>query len=446
MAGDQTGRAPRLPPSPMQGAQPPDMASRSHGNRRIRPLDFTDPGAREHLDPGRPHLFGDGRERVARLDHRRQFDPRGQKIQRRRPAAVGGGEHHGLPAGRRRVTVEIGRDGARHHHARTVIAVEHQRPLDRAGRQDGSPRDDLPKPLARLVGRRRRGGLADLFQGAVFLAVIDPEHRCAPEQTHAERRQLRHRLAHPLDRRLAVDLLALAKQAPAHHRVFISDDHPQPRPRGDQGRRQTGRSSADHQDITEGVGAIVVVRVRGPRKLAEARRPPDHRLVQPLPQLGRPHEGLVVEAGHEQRGRQLIHRHHVEGQAGPAVLAMRLKAFVQRHGRGACVGIRVDARADGHQRIRLLASGGQDAARPVVLERTADQTHVVGEKGRGQGVARESAQPASVERERQRFGAVNEATVREPAHGAQLRASDAPKISWLTVSRSTTSQLRQPWA
>ena len=54
---------------------------------------------------------------------------------------------------------------------------------------------------------------------------------------------------------------------------------------------------------------------------------------------------------------------------------------------------------DVDQRVRLLGTGGQNAARTVILERTADEMNAVGEKRRGDRVALERRQRAAVEGE-----------------------------------------------
>ncbi len=52
---------------------------------------------------------------------------------------------------------------------------------------------------------------------------------------------------------------------------------------------------ADHQQVAEGQGLFVGRLVMLARQAAQARGAADHRLVKPLPEGARPHEGLVVE-------------------------------------------------------------------------------------------------------------------------------------------------------
>lgn len=66
---------------------------------------------------------------------------------------------------------------------------------------------------------------------------------------------------------------------------------------------------------------------------------------------------------------------------------------------GALVRLRPAAGAELDQRVRLFGARRHDAARTVILEAAPDQHLVVGEKRRGQRVAREAAHPLAVEGE-----------------------------------------------
>ena len=79
--------------------------------------------------------------------------------------------------------------------------------------------------------------------------------------------------------------------------------------------------------------------------------------------------------------------------------------------------------------------------------------HAIGDQRRGQRVARVAREGLAVEAEVQPGGAVDEAALVETEGGharlpfrlpAQSRAVTAPKTSWVSVSRVTTSQARQP--
>ena len=90
--------------------------------------------------------------------------------------------------------------------------------------------------------------------------------------------------------------------------------------------------------------------------------------------------------------KQIVERADIEAEAGPAVLAVGLEALVELDLRGAQVrGVARGIAPHRHQRVRLLGAGGQDAARPVVLERAPDEVHAVGEQRRGERVAGQAA-------------------------------------------------------
>src|SRR5262245_30646996 len=167
-----------------------------------------------------------------------------------------------------------------------------------------------------------------------------------------------------------------------------------------------------------------------------------------------PHESLVVEAGREQPGKQLVDRAQVEGQAGPAMLAARIEPVDQFLGRGKRVGRGARTVADGDEGRSLLETGAHDPARPVILEAARDQPPAVGQQRGCQRIAGETLQPCAIEREPDRASAIDSAAALEtiPRHGAgssskaatAARAGVTDVIAWVRVSRSTTSQRRQP--
>ena len=97
-----------------------------------------------HGDPA-----GFGPVRQAALQLRAQIDHRdrgagGAQIERGPIRAVVVGEHHRLTAGAHRVLIEIAAHGARQHDARPIVLGEHQRSLQRAGRQHDLAGAQLP--------------------------------------------------------------------------------------------------------------------------------------------------------------------------------------------------------------------------------------------------------------------------------------------------------------
>ena len=164
--------------------------------------------------------------------------------------------------------------------------------------------------------------------------------------------------------------------------------------------RETGNAGADHQHVTMGIAAGIVVGVVLGRRDAETGGGADQRLVDVLPGLLRPHEGLVVEAGGEEGRQQVVDRADIEGERRPAVLRDHLHAVEDVLHRGAHVRLLAGGIAlDADQGIRLLGAGRDDAARAVILEGTADEMDAVGEKRRGDRVAFERRVALAVEGE-----------------------------------------------
>ena len=77
-------------------------------------------------------------------------------------------------------------------------------------------------------------------------------------------------------------------------------------------RGKAGRARTDHQHIAVRMGVFVVIRVGAPAARPEPRGAADQGLIDLLPKSGRPHEGLVVEAGREEGGEQPVDRQQIE--------------------------------------------------------------------------------------------------------------------------------------
>src|SRR5262249_38697211 len=95
-------------------------------------------------------------------------------------------------------------------------------------------------------------------------------------------------------------------------------------------------------------------------------------------------------------------------------------------------------RLDLHDRARLLAAGRHDAPGPAQIDAGRHGNDTVREQGRGERVTDESGQPPAVEGESDGAGAVDESGAVD-SHGAS-----PDRISWVTVSRTTENQRRQP--
>ena len=248
------------------------------------------------------------RQRLARriggagIDDRGDLAASGGDVARRRPAIVAGGEEHGFATGQHAMAIDIGPDSAGQHDARPVIARKHDRPFQRAGGKDRSPGLDAPAALARQMRRRLRQMVGDPLDRAVNAVVVEAEHGGARHDPHLRQAfELGQRRGEPFEGRLAADL-ALFRQKPATEpEILVAKDDAGAAAPGRQCGGKAGRPAADHQQVAEGEGLLVMVRVFRASRTAEAGGAADQRLVELLPEGGRPHEGLVVEAGDQSR-------------------------------------------------------------------------------------------------------------------------------------------------
>ncbi|MCC2665808.1 MAG: hypothetical protein K0S35_3730 [Geminicoccaceae bacterium] len=147
------------------------------------------------------------------------------------------------------------------------------------------------------------------------------------------------------------------------------------------------------------VAVLVAVGIGLARGLAEPGGGADRALVDVAPPGARPHEGLVVEAGRQQWAQPVAERAEVELERRPAVLAVGDQPVVQLDLGSPDVGLGTAAATELDQRVGLLRSGRDDAARAMVLEATSDQMNAVGEQGRGERVAGEALVARAVEGE-----------------------------------------------
>ena len=323
-----------------------------------------------------------------RIDHGSHGNAACGKIARRRPAIVGGGEHHGARAWRHAEAVEIAPHRRAQHDAGQVVAGKGDAALDGAGGKHGALRHDAPGALARLMLRRHRHIVCDALGRAIGAAVIDAVDRRARHDRHVvEACQLGEDRARPLHGRLAVNGEPLRQEPAAKHKILLGENDARASAAGGQRRHEAGGASADDEHVAMREGLLVMVWVRFRRGAAEPCAPSDDRLVDALPELRRPHEGLVVEARAEERAHQPVDRLHVEFERRPAVLARGVEPVVKLdHGR-ARIGFAPRAGPQLDQRIRLLGAGAEDPARPVIFERAANQALAIGEQRRGKRIA-----------------------------------------------------------
>jgi hypothetical protein len=218
----------------------------------------------------------------------------------------------------------------------------------------------------------------------------------------------RHRFGQPFARGLAVHGLAAREQRAAELRLLVDEDDPRPGGAGGQRGDDARRTRAHHQHVAMGIGLAVAIRIGRLGRLAEAGGAADDMLVF-HPGAGRPHEGLVVEAGREITRQQIVDAADVEAQRRPAVLALGDEAVIELDLGGAHIGLGAIARAQLDQRIGLVGARGHDAARAMIFEAPPDEMDAIGEQGRGKGVAGIALVALAVEGEAERPGAVDAA-------------------------------------
>ena len=236
------------------------------------------------------------------------------------------GEQHGAGSRRDGIAVDIGLDRARQHHAGAIVAGEDERPLQCASREHDSAGADMPQPLARQSGRRRgTEPLADTFGRNQVIVVVMPEHRRARQQADLRHcLQLGDRGGGPGGALAIADPVRAAQQRAAEERLAVGEDDPGAAPAGGERGGKAGRAGADHQHIAMDVALVVARGIGQCRRAAE----PGHAAQQWLPQMppesARLHEGLVVEAGREQRREAADQRAQIDAKARAGMLARRV--------------------------------------------------------------------------------------------------------------------------
>ena len=369
-----------------------------------------------------------GRGRVGPdVDQRGDGQPGGGDVAGGAVGVVVVAEDRDPGAGDDAVAMQVGADRRGGHDAGPVVVAERDQPFMRAAAEERAFRDDPPEAFERRAGGRRAVQV-DPAERAVGAAVIGPGDGGARHQ--ADVRQAGEFGCHsrrPVAAGLVGDDLGFAVQPAAEEPVLVGEDHVGSGAAGDQRRHQAGGTAADDQEVAEGVGFLVAVRVREARERAEAGGAADEGLVELLPEGPGPHEGLVVEAGADERGEEVVGGEQVEAERGPAVLAGGREAVVQLLHRRPDVRAALRPAAGGDERVRFLRPGGQRPARAVVLERPPHDPLARRQQRRGDGVAGETVEILAVEAEPDGPGPVDDAAPRDP-HRATSAASSAPVI------------------
>ena len=180
--------------------------------------------------------------------------------------------------------------------------------------------------------------------------------------------QCGERIAEPSPRTLAVDLdLSLGEERAAERGTFVADNDARAALACGQRRRETRWPGADDQHVAMIEGARVAIRIGLARGRSQPRGAADHRLIEASPgpvlaEQTRAHEGLVIEAGAEQRRGQVVDRADIELERRPAILARSDKAVGKLDlGCAQVWGYATRPAHNSDKRVRLFGAGAEDA-------------------------------------------------------------------------------------
>ena len=303
-----------------------------------------------------------GRGHVAAVDNGGNLDPQPAEIARGAPAVIVVGEDRDRFPGGGPPAVGIGPHRAGQHHAGPVVIAEGDRTFGRPGTQQGALRIDPPQDLTRLV-RRAVAVVGALLQGTVYAVIVGAVDTGPGHQADiVHRPQLARRPRGPVGAGHAVDLEAFRVETAAGQEILIRQDHARAAARGGQRRLQARRARPDDQQVAMQEALVIAVRIVPPRQPAQTGGRPDRRFVDLFPEALRPHEGLVVEPGAEERRDQVVHLQQIELQRPAMVLARGLQTVEQFRHRRPRVGLAPGAGADFD--IRAFGSSGPAVKTP----------------------------------------------------------------------------------
>src|SRR5262249_13020582 len=140
----------------------------------------------------------------------------------------------------------------------------------------------------------------------------------------------------------------------AEARALLADDDARTRSLRRLGGGESGNAGADDEHVAMGMHMLVSVGIAARRRLAEARRTTDQRLLYMLPKGLRPHEGLVVEAAWNEAREPAVDGADIEFERWPAILAHRDEPVVKLDLRGAQIGLMPRLFADADKRIHFF--------------------------------------------------------------------------------------------
>ncbi len=168
--------------------------------------------------------------------------------------------------------------------------------------------------------------------------------------------------------------------------------------------------------------ALIAVRIGLARRATETGGATDHRLIHMAPGPARPHEGLVIEAGAEQRREEIVDGAEIGLERRPAILARDAEPTVKLDLGCAQVGSHTAGSAlERHQRVRLLGARGEEPARPVIFERAPDEMYAIGDQRGSERVAGVSLVVEAVEGEDERARTIDRTDASETKRLAHSR-------------------------
>ncbi|MNO63941.1 hypothetical protein D3C76_546600 [compost metagenome] len=170
-----------------------------------------------------------------------------------------------------------------------------------------------------------------------------------------------------------------------------------------QGRVQSGGTGADHGQVGEQVGLVVIFGLEHQVEYAQAGLLANDRFPDFPHALGLV-ERAVVEAHRHEFGKLAQISVAVVVQRAVDVLRRHLQTGRQRVGIGQDVGFLGQL----HQAVGVLPGHGQRATRAMVFERTGNQEAAVGEQGAGDAVALQALVGLAIEAEIERLVTVDQ--------------------------------------
>ena len=224
---------------------------------------------------------------------------------------VGGGQQQPL-AGRYGIAARVGRHRGGQHHARQIVAGEHQRSLHSARRQHRFLGANTVQPQPR---RRVARAVVQPFESGEEVVIVIAEHRAAWQQRGGRVREGSHHRFDPSGPRRAINSVLAVQQAAAEGRLLVRQDHPRPRRDRLPRRRQARRPAAHHQHVAVLIDLVVARAAGRQTRPPSGRHPakacflPQHALGRPPQRIGR-QERLVVKASRQQS------RRHAEATLG----------------------------------------------------------------------------------------------------------------------------------